>query len=161
MRLRQIFLTLGLATAIGLAAGCSEDPTVGTGATGSPAAPSPSSAGGTDTAAVCDAVVAAYEKERAALVTALGEMLSANAAQDQAAVDAARAQGEAVVGRLVTAVQGELSGAADPQVKADVQAFVDTFEQAFTPEGLNDPALDAKVDAAAAAAAKHCPALNG
>jgi hypothetical protein len=157
VRLRRILLALGLSAAMGLVTGCagaSED---------SPRVAAATSAAAldltADTEAVCTAVVAAYDAEKAELAATLGELISASAAEDQAALAAAKAKGEVVIGRLTDAVDGPIADAADPEAKAALQEFVATFAKALGPEGLDDPAFEAKLDAAGAEAGKYCPAL--
>ena len=160
MRLRRILLALGLSAAVGLIAGCGEASRNSPAATASDAAaPSPTPDLTADTEAVCTAVVAAYDKEKAELVATLGELISASAAEEKAALAAAKAKGEVVIKRLTDAVEGPIAGATDPEAKAALQEFVATFEKAMGPEGMDDPAFEAKMDAAGAEAGKYCPAL--
>jgi hypothetical protein len=160
VRLRRILLALGISAAMGLVAGCGEAAEdAPAAATGGGAAPSPTRDLTADTEAVCTAVVAAYDKEKAELVATLGELISASAAEDQAALAAAKAKGEVVIKRLTDAVEGPIAGATDPEAKAALQSFVATFDKAMGPEGLDDPAFEAKMDAAGAEAGKYCPAL--
>lgn len=161
MRLRRILLALGLSAAVGLLAGCgdaSEDSP--TAAASSAAAPSPTADLAAGTEAVCTAVVAAYDKEKAELAATLGELIAAQATEDKAALAAAKAKGEVVIKRLTDAVEGPIAGATDPEAKAALQEFVATFEKAMGPEGMDDPAFEAKMDAAGAEAGKYCPALT-
>jgi hypothetical protein len=161
VRLRRFLLALGLSAAMGLVTGCagaSEDSPPDAAATGG-AKPSPTLDLKADTKAVCTAVVAAYDAEKAELAATLGELISASAAEDKAALAAAKAKGEVVIGRLTDAVDGPIADAADPEAKAALQEFVATFEKALGPEGLDDPAFEAKMDAAGAEAGKYCPAL--
>jgi hypothetical protein len=160
VRLRRILLAIGISVAAGLLAGCGDaSGDSSTGAAGGAATPSPTADLTADNEAVCTAVVAAYDKEKAALAATLGELITAQATEDKAALAAAKAKGEVVIKRLTDAVEGPISGATDPEAKAALQEFVSTFEKAMGPKGMDDPAFEAKMDAAGAEAGKYCPAL--
>jgi len=166
MQLRRIILALALSATVGLTAACADDakdtaagaaPTSGSATS---AAASPSVDVKANTEAVCKAVVAAYDKEKEALITVLSELVSATAKEDTAAVNAAKAKGEVVFARLAKAVNAELVNAADPQAKAALEKFVATFAKTLAANNLDDPAFEAEMDKAAAEAEKYCPALN-
>jgi hypothetical protein len=112
-----------------------------------------------DTQEVCAGIVAAYDVEKGELLAVLGDLFTASADEDEAALEAARAKSEVILSRLTEAVEAELSNAADPEAKAAIQEFVTTYAKLVTPEGLEDPAFEAKLDKAAAEAGKFCPAL--
>jgi hypothetical protein len=157
---------LALSTTVGLTAACAQDsdgtgqskPTASSGA--SSAAASPSADLKTNTEAVCKGVMAAYDKEKAELATVLGELIAAGVKEDKAALAAAKAKGEVVLGRLTKAVNAELVNAADPQAKAALEKFVATFAKVLTIENLDDPAYEAEMDKVTAEAVKYCPGLK-
>ena len=181
MQLRRILLGLALSTTVALTAACGDDPagtatsagasatagtTTTTTTTTTTAAAGTASAGATpggaaNTEAVCKAVVAAYDKEKAELVGALGELLAAGAKDDKAGIAAAKAKGQVVITRLTKAVDAELAKATDPAAKAALQQFVASFAKVLQGENLDDPSFQSELDKATAEAAKYCPALAG
>jgi hypothetical protein len=164
MQVRRIMSALVLAFAAGLSGACAGDAdktsndAAAAGPASSPAAASPSVDVKADTERICTNVVAAFDKEKVPLV----EVVFTLAAEDDPAVRAqATADATALVGRLKAVVDKETANAADPKVKADLQTLVTTMARLLTPEAVADPDFDKKMDAALAAAAAHCPALNG
>ncbi|MEV0130598.1 hypothetical protein AB0H83_19310 [Dactylosporangium sp. NPDC050688] len=167
MQLRRILLALALSTTVALTAACGDDP-AGTSASATASAASAGSsasgtapAGAANTDAVCKGVVAAYDKEKAELLGALGELLAAGAKDDKAGVAAAKAKGQVVIDRLAKAVDAELAKATDPAAKAALQKFVASFAKVLQGDNLDDPTFEAEMDKATAEAAKYCPALAG
>lgn len=176
MRLRRFLLALALSTTVALTAACGDDPSgtassAGASASATAAAAASASAGSAtsgaassgsaNTEAVCKGVVAAYDKAKAELVGALGELLAAGAKDDKAGVAAAKAKGQVVIDRLAKAVDAELAKATDPAAKAALQQFVASFAKVLQGDNLDDPTFEAEMDKATAEAAKYCPALAG
>jgi hypothetical protein len=165
MHVRRIMSALVIACAAGLSAACGGDPAgdsagaAATGATSASAAPtaSPSADVKADTERVCTNVVAAFDKEKMALVEVLLKLATEESKADQ---DKARADATALVGRLKAAVDKETANAADPEVKAALQELMATLGRLLTPEGIADPDFETKMDAAMAKAAAHCPGLD-
>ncbi|MFF5225846.1 hypothetical protein [Dactylosporangium sp. NPDC000521] len=181
MQLRRAILALALSTAVALTAACSsEEPSPAgqgstaaaasaaagsaaagsTGATTAAAAPSQSVDLKANTEAVCKGVVAAYDKEKEAVVTVLTELLTAAAKDDAAAMATAKSKGKVVFDRLTASVNAELDKAADPQAKAALQNFVKAFSKVLESDNLESDAFQAEMDKAAAEATKYCPALD-
>lgn len=179
MRLRRILLALALSTTVALTAACGDDPagtaasagssagaSAGSSAGSSASASASASAGATpvgasNTEAVCKGIVAAYDKEKAELVGALGELLAAGAKDDTAGVAAAKAKGQTAITRLTKAVDAELAKATDPAAKAALQQFVASFAKVLQGDNLDDPSFQTELDKATTEAAKYCPALAG
>lgn len=162
MRFRRILLALALSTAVGLTAACAEDSkgaNQGAAPATSAAAASPSTDLKAGTDAVCKAVVAAYDTEKAELTAALTEVVAAGLKDDAAAVAAAKAKGKIVLDRLTKAARAEIAKAADPQAKAALEQFVATSAKVLDGDNLKDDAYQAEMDKATDAAAKYCPGL--
>lgn len=160
--MRRILLALALATTVGLTAACADDSqgtNQGAAPAGSSAAASPSVDLKANTDAVCTAVVAAYEKEKAELVAALTELIAAGLKDDAAALAAAKAKGAVVLGRLTKAANAEIAKAADPQAKAALEQFVVVSAKVVEGNNIEDDAYQAELDKVTAAAAKFCPGL--
>ncbi|GIJ72217.1 hypothetical protein [Virgisporangium ochraceum] len=162
MHLRRVMSALVLAFAAGLSAaacaGEADEPSGGAAPAGpaSSAAASPSVDVKADTERICAAVVAAFNKEKLTLL----EVAINLAAEDDPAVRAkAKADAAALVARLKVVVDKETATAADPKVKAALQGLISTMGQLLTPEAVDDPDFETKMDAAMNGAAAHCPAL--
>ncbi|WP_432830075.1 hypothetical protein [Dactylosporangium sp. CA-092794] len=127
-----------------------------------PASTAPGGAGDAkaNTEQVCKAIVDALEPEKAALANVVVELLTANEGGDQAAKTKAKADADALVGRVTKAVNTESVKASDPKFKAALDKLVANFAKLLTPEGVADPEFDKKIDAATADAAAFCPALS-
>ncbi len=164
MQFRRIILALALSTTVGLTAACGSD-SDGTnqgasGATTSAATTPSAAAQKSNTDEVCKAVVAAYDKEKAELATALTELVTADLKNDAAAKAAAVAKGKVVVDRLTKAANAEIAKATDPQAKATLEQFVTTFSKVLEGKNFDDDAYQAEMDKATAAAEKYCPGLS-
>jgi hypothetical protein len=162
VRLQRILLTLAVATAVSLSSACAQesDSTAGAATTTSAAAPSPTVDLKANTEAVCKAVMAAYDAEKAELANVLGELISAGVEEDKTAIAAAEAKGQALMGRLTKAVSAETAKAVDPAAKAAFDSFMTTFAKSLTIKGLDDAAVEAEMDKASAEVEKYCPALT-
>ena len=165
MRMRRIMSALTLAFVAGLSAACGGDAdetaksatSASAGAATSGAAASPSVDVQADTDRVCKNVVAAFESEKLQLFEVL---LKVGTAEDKAAQDKAKTDAAALFARLKAVVDKETATAADPKVKAALQALMVTLGKMVTPEALDDPDFEKQMDAAMAEAATYCPGLN-
>ncbi|MGI5183087.1 hypothetical protein ACQEVZ_43205 [Dactylosporangium sp. CA-152071] len=176
MQLRRTILALALSTTVALTAACSsEDPSpaaqgsanaaasaAGTNAAGTSAAAAPSQSVDlkANTEAVCKAVVAAYDKEKEAVVAVLTELLTAAAKDDKAAMATAKSKGKVVFDRLSASVNAELEQAADLQARLALRNFVNAFSKVLESDNLASDAFQTEMDKATAEATKYCPALD-
>ncbi|MEV4138468.1 hypothetical protein AB0J72_40640 [Dactylosporangium sp. NPDC049742] len=171
MQLRRTILALALSTTVALTAACSsEKPSpaaqgsanaaASAAATSAAAAPSQSVDLKANTEAVCKGVVAAYDKEKEAVVAVLTELLTAAAKDDTAAMATAKSKGKVVFDRLSASVNTELEKAADPQAKAALQNFVKAFSKVLESDSLESDAFQTEMEKATAEATKYCPALE-
>jgi hypothetical protein len=156
---------LTLACVVGLSAACGGAANeTAKGATSASAAAATSSAAASpsvdvkaDTDRICKNVIAAFEKEKLLL---LEVVLKLATEEDKAAQAKAKADAAALVERLKAAVDKETANAADPKVKAALQALIVTLGKMLTPEAMADADFEKKLDAAMAEAATYCPGLN-
>ncbi|MGI5242012.1 hypothetical protein [Dactylosporangium sp. CA-139066] len=117
-------------------------------------------AGGASTEQVCAKVVAALDAEKTNLATVIVELTTANMQGDQAAKNKAKADADALVGRLTKAVNAETAKAADPKARAALDGFVAAVAKLLTVESVTDPDFENKLDAAGEEASKYCPAIK-
>ncbi|MEV4513172.1 hypothetical protein AB0K00_29880 [Dactylosporangium sp. NPDC049525] len=168
MQLRRALVTLAISAALGLVAGCGQEP----GSTTQPAAPvttaasskaaaasGPVAAGTGGAEAVCKAIIEVYEAEKRPLVSAYGEYVTATVLNDQAKIPERRAKVEEIIKRLSQAAHAELAKATDPHFKAALADYIAVAQEVYlTPN--EDAALDAKLKKVVTAAQQYCPALG-
>ncbi|MEV4514403.1 hypothetical protein AB0K00_36260 [Dactylosporangium sp. NPDC049525] len=165
VRSQRVLLALALATTVGLATGCTQQPdntaaAAQSGAASSAAAPSPTVDVKANTEAVCTAVKAVYEAEEEALLPVVGELAAASVSGDKAAQAKAQAKGEVILGRISKAVDAELAKAVDPAVKTAIANYAATIAKMLRAEKFGDPSFDAEIDKVNTEVEQYCPGMS-
>ncbi|MFF5225294.1 hypothetical protein [Dactylosporangium sp. NPDC000521] len=161
-RRRLTALTLALAAAATLAAGCegtrSANAPAASAAGSAGTAPDASTAPGVTVASVCQAIDDVYAPERLTLISTWGKYVTATNQGDTTKAAELKAKLEEMVPRLSNAARAEVAKSPDAGQRAALEEYLDAVDAWYSRPSADDAVT--RLEKAVEAAQQYCPKIR-